>query len=105
MLALRQATEEILAGDGAWVGSHPSQEREGWGTHFGGGWRRCRSRRFGREHNFRNGSGAGKFHGRGGDVGVFESGAGVEEDDAVCRLQEAGGEQMVIRCSRGCAFG
>ena len=53
------------------------------------------------------GQGAGAFevHGFGGHVGVFEACAGVEEDDFVGGFEVAGGDEGVVGCGGGGAFG
>ena len=50
-------------------------------------------------------AGAAEVHGFGGHVGVFEAGAGVEEDDAVGGLEVSGGEELVVGGGGGGSFG
>jgi hypothetical protein len=46
-----------------------------------------------------------EVHGFGGHVGVFEAGTGVEEDDLVGGLEVSAGEESVVGCGGGGAFG
>ncbi len=56
-------------------------------------------------HALREDAGTLEVHRIGGHVDVFETGAGVEENNLVGGLEVAGGDKGVIGCGGGGAFG
>jgi hypothetical protein len=56
-------------------------------------------------HALGESAGALEVHGVGGHVGVLEAGTCIEEDDLVGGLEFAVGEERVVGCGGGGAFG